>query len=143
MASDGAAAWEACQRTCGCSAPPTPTPTPRPAACEDSASWLKVTKKGNERTCDWAAKAAKNCNAKSSFDKVKARDACPVACGRCEPEDAGACDDSTSWFTTVKGKVKGCDYVTKKTKRRCKAKSSDKVKAKRACPAACDDACRE
>ena len=73
----------------------------------------------------------KRCKKKDS-DKVKAKEACPSACGTC-PEQ---CEDSTSWY--AKKSKRDCEYVAEDPAKRCKKKDSEsKVKGKEACPLAC------
>ena len=57
------------------------------SACADSTTWHKKNK--DKQNCAWVGKkAAKRCKAKvMSEDGVKASDACPVACGTCDPAD--------------------------------------------------------
>ena len=77
---------------------------------------------------------AKNTNKckKKGLDKVKGKDACPVACGECEP----ACADSASWY--YKKSKRDCEWVAENSDKRCKKKGLDKTKGKDACPIACD-----
>ncbi|KAH8046287.1 hypothetical protein JL722_13761 [Aureococcus anophagefferens] len=110
-------------------AEPTFAPTTR-IACEDSASWFW---KKSKYDCDYVAKKSKRCKSKyTDFDDVSSLDACPVACGECEP----TCEDSTSWYW--KKSKYDCDYVAKKSKR-CKSKYADEgdVSSFDACPIAC------
>lgn len=79
------------------------------------------------------SKKSKRCKLKDE-SKVKSKDACPLACGECEP----SCADSTSWY---RKKTKyDCDYVAKKSKR-CKSKYVDEhdVSSIEACPVTCDE----
>ena len=113
-------------------AEPTFAPTTR-IACEDSASWFW---KKSKYDCDYVAKKSKRCKSKyTDFDDVSSVDACPVACGECEP----TCEDSTSWYW--KKSKYDCAWVEKKIAKRCKAKirDDDDVKAKEACPVACQE----
>ncbi|KAK7248017.1 hypothetical protein SO694_00086154 [Aureococcus anophagefferens] len=57
------------------------------SACADSTTWHKKNK--DKQNCAWVGKkAAKRCKAKvKSEDGVEASDACPVACGTCDPAD--------------------------------------------------------
>ncbi|KAH8046811.1 hypothetical protein JL722_13445 [Aureococcus anophagefferens] len=117
--------------------------------------------KKSKYDCDYVAKKSKRCKSKyTDFDDVSSLDACPVACGECEP----TCEDSTSWYW--KKSKYDCDYVAKKSKRcksntswyskkskndcawvekkivkRCKSevRDDDDVHAKEACPVACQE----
>jgi len=57
------------------------------SACADSTTWRKKNK--DKQNCAWVGKkAAKRCKAKvKSEDGVKAKVACPMACGTCDPAD--------------------------------------------------------
>ena len=130
----------ACEK---CEPEPTPKPTaseptPKPTAseaCEDSTTWY--TKKKTKNGCDWVEKKrVSRCKGKvRDDDGVKAKEACPLACEKCEVQ----CADSTTWYFK-KTKNPCARYVTKKTKN-CKKEDDFKVKAQDACPATCDDAC--
>ena len=63
-------AREACPATCGECEP----------ACEDDETWFS---KKSSNNCRWVAEKPDSRCSKKSNDKVKAKDACPVACGTC------------------------------------------------------------
>ena len=63
-------AREACPATCGECEP----------ACEDDETWFS---KKSSNNCRWVAEKPDSRCSKKSDDKVKAKDACPVACGTC------------------------------------------------------------
>ena len=66
------------------------------SACADSTTWHK--KKNDKQNCAWVGKkAAKRCKDKiKSVDGETASDACPVACGACDPDDPGAFASETA-----------------------------------------------
>ena len=68
IAIDGAR--EACPATCGECEP----------ACEDDETWFS---KKSSNNCRWVAEKPDSRCSRKSDDKVKAKDACPVACGTC------------------------------------------------------------
>ncbi|KAH8055593.1 hypothetical protein JL722_7930 [Aureococcus anophagefferens] len=73
-------------------------------------------------------------NRRADEGGVSSFDACPIACGQCE----APCEDSTSWYW--KKSKYDCAWVEKKIAKRCKAKiRDDDVKAKEACPVACQE----
>jgi uncharacterized protein (DUF1501 family) len=77
-------ASDACQVACGkCPAGPTPAPAPAPppASCVDSSTWFAKIK-GKKKRCNWVAKNRNRCG-KVGKGKIRASDACPVACGNC------------------------------------------------------------
>ena len=118
---------------CTLTAPTTVAPTRRPTdACADSTTWFY---KKKENTCEaYVAKKTKNCKKKDD-SKVKAEDACAATCETCDDVPA-ACADSTTWY--YKKAKKNCEYVAKDPDDRCSEKDDFKVKAKDACPVACD-----
>ncbi|KAH8092748.1 10-hydroxy-9-(phosphonooxy)octadecanoate phosphatase [Aureococcus anophagefferens] len=63
-------AREACPATCGECEP----------ACEDDETWFS---KKSSNNCRWVAEKPDSRCSRKSDDKVKAKDACPVACGTC------------------------------------------------------------
>ena len=80
-----------------------------------------------------AKKKGKKCK-KTGEGGLTGFDACPRSCGVC-------CADDPVWFVKKKPD-KDCAWIAEKTKR-CKEKGEDmwgnnKVKAKEACPLACD-----
>ena len=89
------------------------------AALADDAAWYA---KKASRGCGWVAKKTDRC-AKTA--KVRARDACALAC-------RGTGADSATW--TSKGR-RDCAWVAKNASKRCKKK--DKTAAGDACPNAC------
>ena len=120
---DDVSSIDACPVACGeCESP-----------CEDSASWYW---KKSKYDCDYVAKKSKRCKSKYADEGgVSSFDACPIACGQCE----APCEDSTSWYW--KKSKYDCAWVEKKIAKRCKAKirDDDDVKAKEACPVACQE----
>ena len=104
-----------------------------PSSCADSTSWYW---KKAKKDCDYVAKKSKRCKSKYADESdVSSFDACPIACGQCE----APCEDSTSWYW--KKSKYDCAWVEKKIAKRCKAKirDDDDVKAKEACPVACQE----
>ena len=100
-------------------------------SCRDSTSWYR---KDADETCRLyvSKKTADRCD-KKGVGKEKARDACPLTCGECEP-----CVDSTSCFYK-KAKRTCADYVAENPEDRCSKKDASKVKARDACPRTCGE----
>jgi len=100
--------------------------------CEDDAEWYW---KKDKKDCDYMAKKkGKKCK-KTGEGGMTGFDACPRSCGVC-------CADDPVWFVK-KTPDKDCAWIAEKSKR-CKEKGEDiwgnkKVKAKEACPLACDE----
>ncbi|KAK7254439.1 hypothetical protein SO694_0051500 [Aureococcus anophagefferens] len=67
---DGVTASVACPEACDACEP----------ACEDDETWFSKKRSNN---CRWVAEKPDSRCSKKSDDKVKAKDACPVACGTC------------------------------------------------------------
>ncbi|EGB08105.1 hypothetical protein AURANDRAFT_64364 [Aureococcus anophagefferens] len=118
---------------------PTPKPTPAPtSSCADSASWFS---KKSKNDCAWVAEDAESRCSKKDDDDVKAKSACPRACGKCdddaeeEDEAEPACEDDSTWFS--KKSSNNCRWVAEKPDSRCSKKNDDDVKAKSACFVAC------
>jgi len=101
------------------------------ATCEDDAEWYW---KKDKKDCEYMAKKkGKQCK-KTGEGGVTGFDACPRSCGVC-------CADDPVWFVKKKPD-KDCAWIAEKSKR-CKEKGEDiwgnkKIKAKEACPLACD-----
>ena len=130
------AARDACPVTCEvCEVP---APTALPTSCEDSRTWYY---KKTKNTCEhYVAKKTKNCKKKDDSE-VKAEDACPMTCEKCEevpvPAPTAACADSTTWYYKKHGKT-CADYVAKKTKN-CKKADELGTEASVACPVTCGE----
>ncbi|KAH8043459.1 hypothetical protein JL720_17389 [Aureococcus anophagefferens] len=132
---------------------PTPKPTPT-SSCADSASWFEE----EQNDCAWVAEDAESRCSKKDDDDVKAKSACPRACGKCdddaEEEDeaepasraippgsrrravtTAASPTSASWY--YKKADRDCSWIADKPKR-CDKADEYGVDASVACALTCD-----
>ncbi|KAH8058017.1 cupin-like domain-containing protein [Aureococcus anophagefferens] len=86
----------------------------------------------SKNDCDWMAKNTNKCK-KKGLDKVKGRDACPVACDECPEEEV--CEDSTSWFR--KKSKYDCAWVAESPSKRCEKDDEHGIDAEDACLVSC------
>ena len=86
----------------------------------------------SKNDCDWMAKNTNKCK-KKGLDKVKGKDACPVACDECPEEEV--CEDSTSWFR--KKSKYDCAWVADSPSKRCEKDDEHGIDAEDACLVAC------
>jgi hypothetical protein len=114
-------AAEACPIACGGGGGP----------CVDDKDWYYIAGyKGPKGCCHVSKKPSERCDRKSE-DGVKARDACPAACGECE-----TCTDDYLWYGDWA--LEHCGWVSKNTGVRCNQQSSvDGSKAKDMCRKTC------
>jgi len=102
--------------------------------CVDSASWEYDDGKGCAWVAEKAAEGDDKCDKKDAAG-VKAKHACVFTCDKCP----GDCVDSASWEYDD---GKGCAWVAEKAAEgddKCGKKDAAGVKAKHACPVACDE----
>ena len=88
-------AFAACRAACGSCGESDSFPSLPAPDCVDSKTW-RGAKKGQanpKQTCAWVAQQAKKRCKRKDVDKVKAKVACPVACGTCDAwiDKAHAC----------------------------------------------------
>ena len=124
------------------SPPNGPPPSPGPSDCQNDPSWAG--KFNPNHDCDFVAKKSNRCSWRSA-DGVLASVACPAACdSNCgttptaSPPSPGPsdCQNDPSWA----GKFNpnhDCDFVAENSNR-CNWRSADGVRARDACPVACN-----
>jgi len=95
--------------------------------CTDDTSW-----KRKWRTCAWVAKRPQQ-RCKKKSNGVEASIACPIACGSTKCT-IPVCRANSEWSLKQKnGKVKNCNYLKKKTKKRCRIIGIDNTFGYEAC----------